>query len=248
MARPASREQFKEYCLRKLGAPVLDINVDDDQVDDCVDDALDFYRDYHHDGTQRVFIRHQITDADKTNKYITTAENIIGIQRILPLFDRGTTSSSSLFSVRYQIQLNDFFDMSNSSMVPYYMAMTHIDMLQEMLTGQQIIRWNRRVDKLHIDMDWDRMTTNDYVIIDAYEIVDPDEHVDVWDDWWLKRYATQLIKKQWGQNLSKFEGMQLPGNITFNGTKTYEDAITELTKLEDEMITSFSLPVADMIG
>ena len=128
------------------------------------------------------------------------------------------------------------------------MAMTHIDMLQDMLTGQQIIRWNRRVDKLHIDMDWDKVSTNDYIIIDAYQIVDPDENPDVWDDWWLKRYCTQLIKKQWGQNLSKFEGMQLPGNITFNGTKTYEDAVTELTKLEDEMITSFSLPVSDMIG
>jgi hypothetical protein len=132
MARPTTRDEFKDYCLRKLGAPVLDINVDDDQVDDCVDDALDFYRDYHHDGTQRVFIRHQVTAADKTNKYITTSENIIGIQRILPLYDRGTSSSSSLFSVRYQVQLNDFFDLSNSSLVPYYMAMTHIEWNQNL--------------------------------------------------------------------------------------------------------------------
>jgi hypothetical protein len=248
MARPTTKQEFKDYCLRKLGYPVLDINISDDQVDDRVDEALDYYHDYHHDGTQRVLIRHQVTAADKTNKYITTDESIIGIQHILPIFDSGTTASSSLFSVRYQIQLNDFFDFSNTSMVPYYLAMRHIDMLQELLTGEQIVRWNRKVDRLHIDMDWDKITTGDYIIIDAYQIVDPNVYTDVWDDWWLKRYATALMKKQWGENLSKFEGLQLPGGVTFNGRQILEDAKEEINKLEEEMINSYSLPVADMIG
>ena len=248
MARPTTKQEFKDYCLRKLGYPVLDINISDDQVDDRVDEALDYYHDYHHDGTQRVLIRHQVTAADKTNKYITTDESIIGIQHILPIFDSGTTASSSLFSVRYQIQLNDFFDFSNTSMVPYYLAMRHIDMLQELLTGEQIVRWNRKVDRLHIDMDWDRVAAGEYVIAECYRVLDPDTYTDMWKDRWLQNYATAKIKYQWGSNLTKFEGMQLPGGVQFNGQKILDDALDEIRRLEEEMNTSYSLPVMDMIG
>ena len=152
---PTTRESFKTYCLRRLGEPVVDVNVDDDQVEDRIDDALAFYRDYHYDGTERVLIQHQVTATDKTNKYISTNDNIIGLVNVLSIHD--TNSSSSLFSARYQIHLNELFDMSHTSLIPYYTAIRHVETLNEILTGHPIIRWNRHVDRLHIDFDFDDM-------------------------------------------------------------------------------------------
>jgi|TARA_B100000073_G_scaffold341607_1_gene343235 hypothetical protein len=246
MAVPTTRESFKTYCLRRLGEPVVDVNVDDDQVEDRIDDALAFYRDYHYDGTERVLIQHQVTATDKTNKYISTNDNIIGVVNVLSFHD--TNSSSALFSVRYQIHLNDLFDLSNTSLIPYYTAIRHIETLQEVLVGNPIIRWNRHVDKLHIDMDWDEVAEDEYIVIDCYRQIDEDTYSSVWKDRWLQKYATQLIKQQWGSNLTKFEGVQLPGGLTFNGAKIFDDASAELQKLEEEMNSGYSLPVADMTG
>jgi hypothetical protein len=224
MAVPNSRQTFKDYCLRRLGYPVIDINVDDEQVDDRVDEALKYYQDYHFDGTERILHKHIVTANDKANRYITIPESIIGINTILPVGQ--ALQSSNLFSIRYQIHLNDLFDLSASSYVPYTMAMTHISMLEEIFVGQKPLRYNRHVNKLHIDMDW----TND-ILENQYIIVD-----------------TALIKRQWGSNLTKFEGVQLPGGLTFNGAKIYHDAEAEIQKLEEEMIVSYSLPVNDMLG
>lgn len=247
MAVPATRNQFKDYCLRRLGSPVIDINVADSQVEDRIDEAILYYRDYHYDGVEHVLDPHKITSSDKTNKYITIPETTIGITRILPFST--SNSSSTLFNVRYQVHLNDLFDFSSESLLPYAMSMERVALMEELFTGLRPIRYNRHLDKLNIDMDWDNdVSVDDYIILDAYKIVDPDTYTDVWGDRWLARYASALIKRQWGSNISKFEGMQLPGGQTFNAANIVSESIEELNKLEEEMITSYSLPVYDMIG
>jgi hypothetical protein len=242
----SSRDDFKEYCLRKLGKPVIEINVDDDQVEDRVEEALKYYWDYHFDGTEKVFYKKQITAEDIANKYITLPQNIIGA---VSIFDIGDfIAVNNIFNIRYQIALNDLYTLTYQSMVPYYMAFQHIQLLEQLLVGKQPIRYNRNTNKLFVDTDWNKLTAGYFLVVEAYSIVDPAEFTDVWNDRWLQRYATELIKKQWGSNLTKFVGMQLPGGITFNGEKIYNDAHDAIEKLEAEMISSYSLPVTDMIG
>lgn len=246
MANPTSRAEFKENCLRRLGKPVIEINVDDDQVDDRIDEALAYYADYHFDGSSAVFYKYQVTQTDIDNQYIDLPENIIGVVK---LFDLGSAlGTNNLFNIRYQIALNDLYTLTSVSMVPYYMALQHIQFLEYLLVGRQPLRYNRNKNRLHIDMDWDRIGVGNYLIIEAYQVVDPAEYVDVWKDRWLLRYGACLIKQQWGQNLKKFQGMQMPGGLTFNGQQIYNEATQERQQLEQEMIYTYSLPVTDMIG
>lgn len=247
MAKPTSRAEFKAYCLRKLGAPVLEINVDDDQVDDRVDEALQYYWDYHFDGSEKTYYKHQITDTDKENKYITLPENIIGAVSVFPIADPAIRSDD-MFNIRYQIALNDLYTLTSVSMVPYYMAMEHLALISELLVGRQPIRYTRHRDRLYVDMDWSKINTGEYLLVEAYEVVDPEVWTDVWGDRWLQNYATAKIKYQWGTNLTKFTGMSLPGGVQFNGERILDDAAREIEKMEQEMITSYSLPVSDMIG
>ena len=247
MAKPTTRELFKDYCLRRLGYPVIDINVSEEQIQDRIDDALLYYQDYHFDGTERVYYKHVVTTDDVTNSYLPMPQEIIGVSDILPI--NSNSSSSSLFNLEYQIHLNDAYYMSATQLQSYYMTMLQISNLQEMFNGKQPIRYNRHINKLHIDMNCGtKITTNDYIIVDCHRIVDPDVYTDVWADRWLSRYTTALIKKQWGSNLTKFEGLQLPGGATFNGIKIFDDASAEVQTLEDEMISTYSLPVVDIIG
>ena len=246
MALPATRSNFKEYCLRTLGKPVVEINVDDDQVEDRIDEALSYYWDYHFDGTEKIFFRYQVTAQTKIDRYVPVPENVIGVINLFPIGQGLNTNN--LFNIRYQIALNDLYTLTSVSMVPYYMALTHVQFLEQMLVGQQPLRYNRHVNRLYIDMDWSIINDGDYIIAEAYQIVDPTTYVDVWKDRWLLRYATCLIKQQWGTNLKKFSGMQMPGGITFNGQQIYDEATQERQQLESEMITSYSLPVTDMIG
>lgn len=246
MAIPTTRADFKEYCLRRLGKPVIEVNVDDDQVEDRIDEALKYYWDYHFDGTEKIYYKHIVTSQDVTNQYITLPENIIGAVRIFNIGDLITTAS--LFDVRYQIALNDLYQFYRQSMVPFYMNMQHIQFLEQLLVGMQPIRYNRHRNILHVDMDWGKIDVGKYMIVEAYQVVDPDTYSDVWGDRWLAQYGTALIKRQWGVNLSKFTGIQLMGGISFNGEKIYNEAIAEIEKLEAEMINSYSLPVSDMIG
>jgi len=247
MASPTNRAEFKAYCLRRLGAPVIEINVDDDQTEDRIDDALRYYWDYHFDGTEKVYYKHAITAEDKENKYITIPENIIGVVNLFSIADP-SIRSDDLFNIRYQIALNDLYTLTSVSMVPYFMVMEHLALIAEMLVGKQPIRYNRHKNILHCDMDWGNLNEGEFLLVEAYEIVDPDEYTDVWKDRWLMQYATALIKRQWGSNLTKFVGMQLPGGLTFNGEKIYDDAVAEITDLEKNMIDSYSLPVSDMVG
>lgn len=246
MALPTSRQEFKDYCLRKLGAPVLKINVSDEQVDDRVDEALKYYYDYHFDGSEKIFYRHLVTAQDKVNRYITLPENILGAVNIFPI---GTgINTNNIFNIRYQIALNDLYTLTSVSMVPYFMALQHIQLLEQLLVGQQPLRYNRHTNKLFIDMDWDRVNQNEYILVEAYEVINPDVYTDAWADRWLLRYATELIKKQWGSNMKKFGNMQMPGGVTFNGKEIYNEAHEEIEKLESEMINSYSLPANMMIG
>jgi hypothetical protein len=248
MAVPTTRTEFKEYCLRKLGKPVIEINVDDDQVDDRIDETLRYYWDYHFDGTEKIYYKQQITANNVADKYITLPENIIGAVRVFPIADP-SIRSDDLFNIRYQIALNDLYSLTSVSMVPYYMAMEHLSLIAELLVGQQPIRYNRHKDRLYVDMNWnDDVLVGSYIIIDGYKTVNPEEFPDVWDDPWLKQYATQLVKRQWGEHLKLYEGMNLPGGITFNGQKIWDEANEEITKLEDQVINDYSLPVTDMIG
>jgi hypothetical protein len=248
MALPVSRQEFKDKILRNLGVPLHCINVTEEQLDDKVDDALQYYRDYHFDGTERVFYPHRVTNTDKTNKYIDLPNSlgISGITRIFPL--TSSTGVATLFNIRYQIHLNDMFDTSASSLTPYVMAMTHIRLLEEIFVGLKPIRYNRHANRLHIDMDWNQVEAGEFVLIDMYQTIDPDVYTDVWGDRWLIRYATQLTKKQWGENMKKFGNVQLPGGTELNGKEIYDEADQALEKMETEMLESFSLPTYDMIG
>jgi len=243
----SSRQQFKDYVLRRLGSPVIDVNVDDEQVEDRIDDALAKFRDYHYDGTEHVYYKHVLTSTDITNQYITLPENMIGVTRVFDIND--SFSATNLFNVRYQLHLNELFNISSVSVAPYVNAMRHIEFLEEVFVGKKPIRFNRHMDRLFIDMSWSEdVTAGQYIIIDGYRTVDPETYTDVWNDTWLKKYASALVKKQWGENLKKFEGMQLPGGVTFNGQKIWEEANEEVIKLEEEVILNYSLPVTDMIG
>ena len=249
MAQPSSRSELRDYCLRQLGFPVLEINVDDDQVDDAIDDALQYYRDYHFDGTERIIKKIEITQTIKDNKQIdlsSESPEIIGVTR---LFDTGDAiQSSNLFNIRYQIHLNDLFDFTSTTYLPYVTAMRHVENLEEIFVGSQPIRFNRHKNIVNVDIEGEDLVVGEFVMLDGYAVVDPDTYTDVWSDWWLRRYSTCLIKKQWGENLKKFEGLQMPGGLTFNGQKIWEEATEEQRNLEAEVLNSYSLPVMDMEG
>jgi hypothetical protein len=215
-------------------------------VDDRIDEAISFYWDYHFDGIEQTFYKHVVSDADKANGYITVPDNIIGV---VDLFDIGdATSTNNLFNIRYQIALNDLYDLSRYELVPYYMNFQNIRMIEEILVGKQMFRYNRHANQLHIDMDWAKVSVGDYMIAEVYKVIDPETYTDVYGDRWLLRYVTALVKIQWGSNLSKFVGMQLPGGVQFNGEQILQQGMEEKNHLEEEMISSYSLPVSDMTG
>lgn len=246
MALPTNRKEFTEYCLRKLGKPVIEINVDPDQVDDRIDEALSYYWDYHFDGSEKMYVKYQMTQEDLDNGYIMVPENVIGVINLFPI--AGNLTGSGIFSAQYQFVLNNLHDFVNYDLINYYMSFTHLAFMQEMLSGRQPIRYNRHLNKLYIDMNKDKMNVGDFIVYECYQIVDPTIYADVWKDRWLQNYATAKIQEAWGRNLTKFIGMSLPGGVQFNGEKILDDAVTEIRRLEDEMLSSYSLPVHDLIG
>ena len=246
MATPTTKAELKEYCLRRLGKPVIEINIDDDQMDDRIDEAILFYQDYHFDGTLKTFLKHQVTETDKTNEYITVGNDFIGIINIFDIGD--ATSTNNLFNVRYQIALNDLYDLSRYDLVPFYMNFQNIRMIEEILVGKQPLRFNRHVNRIYVDMDWEKINAGDYLVFEVYTKVDPDTYTDVWGDRWLLEYTSALIQIPWGLNLTKFTGLQLPGGVQFNGDGILTQGMEAKQKLEEEMISAYSLPVHDMTG
>lgn len=247
MAIPINREEFKEYCLRKLGHPVIQINVSDEQIDDRVDEALKFYADYHFDAASKIFYKHLITQDDKNNKYISLPVNIIGAVQIYPIADP-SIRSDDLFNIKYQMALNDLYSLTGTSLIPYYMAMEHLQLINELLVGKQPMRYQRHKNELHVDMDWNKVNVGEYLLVEAYEVIDPDEYTDVWGDRWLQNYCSVLIKENWGSILTKHVNTVLPGGVQLNGMQIYESALTERNKLEQDVFDNYSLPPEHYVG
>ena len=271
MATPTSKATFKSYCKRALGFGVIDINVSDDQVDDRVDEALQYFSQYHYDGVERMYLKYQIsqddidrsvtntttTATDKLDSTITASfsegKNFIpmpdSVLSVMQIFSFSNAQTNSMFDIRYQLRLNDLYDFSSTSIIHYEMTMQQLDMLSHILTGEVPIRFNQHQNRLYLDMDWEEVTADEHLIIECYRKIDPDTYTDIYDDMYLKRYATALIKRQWGANLSKFNGVATLGGVTMNGADIYSQSIEEINKLEEEIKEgAFSTPINYMIG
>ena len=320
----ASRTDLQEYCLRRLGAPVIEINVDEQQVSDRVDDALQFWNEYHFDGVERTYVKHQVTgsklklttniaesfqknetitggtsgatavvdsvsgqfitveqiksgtfqaseqitgsetgtvgtlhatnhyeEGDIEKGYIPIGNNILGITRVFNFGGAATnnTRDGQLFDLMYQFRMNDLYNLMGADMVYYTVVQSHLTTLEKLLAGERQIRWNRKTDKLYIDTDWDKTyNVGDYIVAEAMAILDPATYTEVYDDMFLKKYGTALIKRQWGENMKKFQGIQMPGGVTLNGDQIFQEAMQEITQIEEEMQKKYELPPQFMIG
>ena len=271
MAIPTTRTDFKEWCLRSLGKPVIEINVDPDQVEDRIDEALQYFAQYHYDGVERVYLKYQITQADITRSrsdnslaqvtdvdssttavwkeqknYIPVPSSVMSIVKVFPMTDK---ASLNMFDIRYQLRLNDLYDFSSTSVIHYEMTMQHLDFLDHILIGETAIRHNQHQNRLYLDADFQTdFVAGDYIIIECYRALDPATYSDVYNDIFLKKYTTQLIKKQWGANLSKFQGIQMLGGVALNGEQIYTQAQEEIDKLEEQIQLAYELPPMHMIG
>lgn len=251
MAKPASRQDLIDYCLRKLGSPVLEINVDGDQLEDRVDEALQMYQEFHSDATIKTYLRHLVTSTDVTNKYIPISNDVIFVSRLFPLASAMNTSTN-MFGIKYQMMLNDISDLQNfSGDLAYYEQMQqYLSMLDMKLNGHPQVTFSRHQDRLHIHGDFEDkdIKAGDYIIAEVYQVINPDTHNSVYNDMWLKDYTTALIKQQWGANLIKFEGMQLPGGVTLNGRQIFEDAMADIEKLQERIRLEQELPPDFFVG
>ena len=247
MAQPTTREEFKDYILRKLGQPVIQVNVSEEQVEDRVDEAISFWRDYHYNGSQLVYLKHKITQDDKDNGYITLPTGLLGIQGIFP-FNSNVATGQGMFNTTYQFVLNNLDDLMTYNVQNYYMTMQHIEFMQEILVGQAPIRYNKHVNRLYIDVDKDTMVVGNYIAVAAYDVVNEGEYLDVWGDRWLQNYAAVLVKENWGSNLTKFTNMQLVGGVSFNGEQILAEAREERQRMEEEAIGTLQPLTYNFIG
>tara|TARA_Y100001937_G_scaffold17166_2_gene23708 strand:+ start:3703 stop:4548 length:846 start_codon:yes stop_codon:yes gene_type:complete len=281
MAQPASRTELIDYCKRKLGAPVLEINVADEQIEDLIDDALQYFQERHFDGVYQTYMKYKITQEDidrgrarggsnntagittttvnttvgittqfsfeENSNYLPIPPEVIGVTKIFH-FDGSNTVTNNMFSVKYQLFLNDIYYWGSTELLSYAMVKTYLEDIDFLLTTEKQIRFNKRQDRLYLDIDWGSVTVDDYIIIDCFRLLNPDDYTKVYNDSFLKPYATALIKKQWGQNLMKFSGVKLPGGVELNGREIYEDAERDLDKIKENMSNTYELPPLDMIG
>ena len=271
MAIPSTKATLKSYCLRALGDGVIDINVSDDQVDDRLDEALQYFAQYHYDGVERTYLKYKVTQADvdrikspsgdtassvtknsvttawsEQNNFIVVPEAVLAVTRIFPLSNRG---NQNLFDIRYQLRLNDLYDFSSTSIIHYDMVLRHLDFLDHILVGEKPIRFNQYNNKLFVDMDWKNdISVGEYLVIECFRKLDPTVMTDVYNDIYLKRYTTALIKRQWGANLSKFNGVAMLGGVTLNGQQIFSEALEDIRKLEEEIRGTYETPVTYMIG
>jgi hypothetical protein len=282
MAQPSSRSELITYCKRQLGAPVLEINVADEQVEDLVDDALQYFHERHYDGVSQVYLKYKITQADidrgrtrggnndpvgivtttatstivgtattfsfeENSNYLQVPPAVIGINKIFR-FDGSNTTTNNMFSVKYQLFLNDIYYWGSTEILTYAMTKRYLEDLDFALNTEKQIRFNQRQDRLYLDIDWGSVSKDDYLVIDCYRLLDPNDFTRVYNDPFLKRYLTALIKRQWGQNLIKFQGVKLPGGVELNGRQIYDDAERELDKIQEQMSNTYEIPPFDMIG
>ena len=272
MATPTTKATLLSYCKRQLGYPVVEINVDDDQADDILDDALQFFHEHHYDGSIRAYLKHQITtaeiaiqrgDANVTSStsggsdsgattwkehtnYLELPESVMSVIKVFPLNDKKT---NNMFDLRYQLRLNDLYDLTSTSILYYEMVQQHLGMLDDILVGSPFLRHSKHGNRLYIDMDWENsLNKNEYILIECIRKMDPTTYTDIYNDVWLKKYTTAKLKLQWGQNLIKFDGIQMPGGVTLNGRQLVDDAKEEIQRLEEEVKLGYELPVLDIIG
>jgi len=281
MAQPSNRSELINYCKRQLGAPVLEINVADEQLDDLVDDALQFFHERHFDGVIQTYLKYKITQDDidrgrargdndkvgivtttettsivgtattftyeENSNYLQIPPSVIGVNKIYH-FDGAHATTNNMFSLKYQMFLNDIYYWGSMEILTYAMTRRYLEDLQFLLTTEKQIRFNQRQDRLYLDIDWGNVKVGEYMVIDCYRLLDPNTYAGVWNDSFLKRYLTALIKRQWGQNLIKFQGVKLPGGVELNGRQIYDDAEKELENIREVMSNTYELPPMDMIG
>jgi hypothetical protein len=236
-----------EYCLRALGEPVVEINIDEQQVEDRVDEAIEYFRQYHFDGIEKVYLKHNITQQNIDDKYIEVPDLIYGITKVYPVAS-GTSTSKSIFDLQYQLRLNDLYDLTSTSVMYYTQVMSHLALLDLTLNGHPLYRFNRLSNKLYIDTVWsEKMQVGNYLLVECYRAMDPTTAPRMYGESWIKHYTTALIKKQWAVNLKKFSGMQLPGGVSIDGPALYAEAVQEIKDLEDEMMNK-SAPLEWFMG
>ena len=247
MAKPTTRALLQDYCLRNLGAPVIEINVDEDQLEDRTDEALQFYQEYHSDGVIREYLKHELTATDITNNYITVADSVTNVVRMLKI--TGTTGSS-LFDMGYHMRLNDIFMLQGlgAQTQEYIQSQQKLSLIDHRLNSEEHIRFSRHMNRVHMDEGYGDLGAGDFIVLEVMSIIDPGTYADVFNDLYLKKYLTALIKRQWGANLMKFQDFQLPGGITLNGRQIYEDAIEEIQGLEEECRLIWAMPDNFLMG
>ena len=246
-SQPANKEELKDFCLRQLGYPVVQINVDDVQVEDAVELAFEYWNEFHFDGTEKAYLKHQMTQEDIDNRYVPLADTVYGVVKVFSV--GGTNQSMSFFDLRYQLRLNDLWDLSSTSYTNYEMTMQHMATLDLLFSGQQPVRFNKITNKLYIDWDWQNdIYPDQFIIIEGRIITDPVAYTRVWNDRMLKKLTTAYIKKQWGNNMKKFGGMQLPGGITMNGQQIFEEAMSEITQIEQYIADTYQEPPMFLVG
>ena len=290
MAKPATRQQLIDYCFRKLGAPVLEINVDDDQVDDLVDDAIQLFNERHFDGVERMYLKYEITQGDidrgigadvagestpnsktgvgivpttttstsipgygtttttfyENSNFLQIPESVVGVHKIFK-FDTSSISGS-MFSIKYQLFLNDLYYFNSVELLQYSMTKTRLEDIDFLLTPEAQVRFNQRQDRLYMDIDWGAQKAGNFLVIDCQRALDPETFNQVYNDYFVKLYLTALIKRQWGQNLIKFRGVKLPGGLELNGREIYDDAERDLERIKEKMMLEYELPPLDFIG
>ena len=279
MAQPSTRQELIDYCKRKLGYPVLEINVADEQIEDLVDDAVQFFQERHFDGVYQTYLKYKITQDDidrgratttngvgistitvnenvglttsfvynETGNFLPVPPSVIGVNKIFH-FDGANSITNNMFSVKYQLFLNDVYYWGSTELLTYAMVKTYLEDIEFLLTTQKQIRFNKRQDRLYVDIDWGGVSAGTYFVIDCFRTMDPNDYSRVWNDSFLKPYLTALIKRQWGQNLIKFQGVKLTGGIELNGRQFYEDAQREIDIIMERMSNTYELPPLDMIG
>jgi hypothetical protein len=248
MASVTSRQGLIDYCLRRLGQPVIEINIDEDQLEERVDDALEYFQEYHFDGVEKVFLKHLITSGDITNEYIPMGDPVISVIRVLPIpsFD---SFQGGFFNEEYQLRLNDLNNFSGSSLIQWEMTQQNFSLVEQLFSIAPTMMFNRKQNRVYLEADWnDKFSVNDVLVIEAYRALNPSTFTEVWNDMFLKKYTTALIKRQWGENLKKFQGVVLPGGITLDGKTIYDEAVEEIAKIEEEMSLSYELPADGFVG
>ncbi len=266
MATPTSKAELKAYAKRRLGDPVIEINISDDQADDAIDYTIEKFQHFHYEGAERVYLKHQFTAAEITaaktdasetaadgsttwlsqNNFISVPDHIMSIEGIFGFTDKGTRN---MFDIRYQMRLNDLYDFTSTQFYHYYMIQQHLETIDFLLEGMKPIRYQNVQDKLYIDFDWVQDALEDqYVVIKAWRALNPTTWTEIYNQLWVKDYVTAKFKKQWGQNMTKFQNVQMPGGVTLNGEMIYNDAVKEIQELDEELRSTWETPPLDMIG